>query len=138
VLTSVLPIDAARAGWQVDVASLTSSTSGDVIGARPSAEAGLEETLAHIWADTLGHPVVGLDQDFIELGGDSLTAIRLLTRIREATDVKLSRSSLFEASTVRQLAATISEMRSRGETGGDGAAASVEQAAIPRLSRPRT
>lgn len=133
VLTSVLPVEAARAGWRVGVDALAPAARSEV----PSAvEAdSLEEILAKIWADILGHPVVGLDQDFVELGGDSLSAIRLLGRIRTATNVELSRRSLFEASTVRQLAIEIAELQSCGADAAGPVAGTARSAAIARLSR---
>ncbi|MFE0649510.1 SDR family NAD(P)-dependent oxidoreductase [Streptomyces sp. NPDC059534] len=154
VLTTVLPAPAARAGWQVDVTVLggapaittdtgtpdagaegTGTATADG-GADGSTGAGLEQTLAAIWADTLGHPKIGLDQDFVELGGDSLTAIRLLSRIRQATRVNLPRRSLFDASTVRELAALIGTLR---EQGPQEAAAGTPAPAttITRVARPR-
>jgi acyl carrier protein len=138
VLTSVLPVDAARAGWQVDVGMLNGAATGrehaeqapDRVNGNGAVD--LERTLADIWADTLGHPDVGPEQDFVELGGDSLTAIRLLARIREETGVTLTRKALFAASTVRRLAGVVEDLRA-GDTNGEAAPAGP--APIARLSR---
>ncbi|MEV1082855.1 amino acid adenylation domain-containing protein [Streptomyces sp. NPDC050211] len=43
----------------------------------------LERRLAALWAQVLGRPSVGRDQNFFELGGDSLLAARLVGRMRE-------------------------------------------------------
>jgi aryl carrier-like protein len=47
-------------------------------------------TLASVWADLLAREEVTVPDDFFDLGGDSLTAIRLIARVRKATGVKLS------------------------------------------------
>ncbi|MEE3922672.1 phosphopantetheine-binding protein [Micromonospora sp. BRA006-A] len=38
----------------------------------------VEQTVAATWRDVLGVPEVGLDDDFFEMGGHSLLAIRML------------------------------------------------------------
>src|SRR6185295_4833205 len=43
-----------------------------------------EERLAGIWAELLRVPRVGVDESFFDLGGDSLLATRLVSRVREA------------------------------------------------------
>jgi nonribosomal peptide synthetase protein BlmX len=48
-----------------------------------------EEVLAGIWSEVLGVPVVGIDQHFYELGGESLRAMRIMARVRSAFKVQL-------------------------------------------------
>jgi hypothetical protein len=55
----------------------------------------LEEMLAGFFAHVLGMPRVGVHDDFFALGGDSLLATQLLSRLREATHVALSFESVF-------------------------------------------
>jgi acyl carrier protein len=47
---------------------------------------------------------VGPEDDFFELGGDSLTAVRVLARLAEQLDVKLALRDLFDHPTVGDLA----------------------------------
>ena len=63
-----------------------------------------EETLAGIWTDVLGIDRVGIHDDFMELGGDSLLAAAMLVQLEEALGKKLPLAIMFEASTVAQLA----------------------------------
>ncbi|NNE13065.1 MAG: amino acid adenylation domain-containing protein, partial [Ilumatobacter sp.] len=64
----------------------------------------LERTLVAIWADVLDGREVGVDDDFFELGGNSLDAMRVFARIERATGRELLLSTLFEAPTIAQFA----------------------------------
>ncbi len=68
-----------------------------------------ERTLAAIWADVLGVDTVGVDDDFFDLGGDSILAARVLTRIREASGARLTLRDVFTARTVSALAPLTAE-----------------------------
>jgi acyl transferase domain-containing protein/thioesterase domain-containing protein len=67
----------------------------------------LESTLAAWWQEMLGVKEVGQDDDFFALGGHSLVGVRLFVKIKKAFQVDLQLAVLFEARTVRQLAAVI-------------------------------
>ncbi len=64
----------------------------------------VEATLCEIWADVLGVPEVGIDDDFFVIGGHSLLANSVVSRVRSALDARLSIRDLFEARTVSRLA----------------------------------
>ncbi|WP_239615326.1 non-ribosomal peptide synthetase [Cohnella mopanensis] len=64
----------------------------------------LERRLSRLWADGLGRGSVGIDEDFFEMGGDSLTAALLLNRIHKEFHVEVPAAALFELSTARKLA----------------------------------
>ncbi|OWA08457.1 non-ribosomal peptide synthetase [Streptomyces sp. CS227] len=68
-----------------------------------------EETLAAIWAEVLGTERVGVHDNFFSLGGDSITSLQVVSRIRAACAVELSPRALFEQPTVAGLAATVAE-----------------------------
>ncbi len=65
---------------------------------------GTERTLAGIWAEALGVPGVGAYDDFFGLGGDSILAVRVLSRVREVFGVTLPARAAFDAPTVARLA----------------------------------
>ncbi|WP_231990721.1 condensation domain-containing protein, partial [Mycobacterium sp. 852002-30065_SCH5024008] len=67
-----------------------------------------EEILADIYAQILGLERVGVDDSFFELGGDSLSAMRLIAAVNTSLNTDLSVRAIFEAPTIAQLAPRIS------------------------------
>jgi non-ribosomal peptide synthetase component F len=63
-----------------------------------------EELLAGVFADLLGRPRVGIDDDFFDLGGHSLLATQVMARVRDLFGVELPVSRLFAVPTVEALA----------------------------------
>ena len=89
----------------------------------------VEEILAGIYAQVLGLDRVGVDDSFFELGGDSLSAMRLIAAINTGLDAGVSVRAVFEAPTVAGLAPRI------GSDEGGGLApltvAGVRPAVVP-------
>jgi thioesterase domain-containing protein/acyl carrier protein len=63
----------------------------------------VEEILAGIYAQVLGLERVGVDDSFFDLGGDSLSAMRVIAAINTSLDAHLAVRTLFEAPSVRSL-----------------------------------
>ncbi len=66
-----------------------------------------ETTVAQIWAEVLGASRVGAQDNFFDLGGDSILSIRVISRLRAAFGVELSPRLIFRNPTVAGLAAAI-------------------------------
>jgi thioesterase domain-containing protein/acyl carrier protein len=62
-----------------------------------------EEIVAGIYAQILGLERVGVDDSFFDLGGDSLSAMRLIAAINTSLDANLAVRTLFQAPSVRSL-----------------------------------
>ncbi|HEU4511197.1 MAG TPA: amino acid adenylation domain-containing protein [Pyrinomonadaceae bacterium] len=64
----------------------------------------IEEKLAAIWENLLGVERVGIHDNFFELGGHSLLATRMISHVREVTNVELSLRFLFASPTIAEIA----------------------------------
>ena len=67
----------------------------------------VEEVLATIWAEVLELRQIGIHDDFLDLGGDSLLAHQLVARVLAAFQVTLSVPTLFQSPTVADMAMVI-------------------------------
>jgi len=75
----------------------------------------LVEALTRLWTDVLGHDSIDPDANFFDLGGDSLLATQLVSRLRTRLGIELPISALFEAPTVRALARLASLAQGRAD-----------------------
>ncbi|MER7169890.1 type I polyketide synthase [Streptomyces mesophilus] len=71
--------------------------------------ASTSDRLRDLWVLTLGHDRIEPDDDFFDLGGDSLTAIDLMAQIRELFAIELTVGFLFEAPTLAELSEVIDQ-----------------------------
>ncbi|WP_049652116.1 acyl carrier protein [Kitasatospora sp. MY 5-36] len=69
----------------------------------------VQERLAQLWAARLEISSIGLDEDFFELGGDSLTAAELQGDIDREFGVEVSATTLFLSPTIAELTQVIEE-----------------------------
>ncbi|MBB6171866.1 acyl transferase domain-containing protein/acyl carrier protein [Nocardiopsis mwathae] len=81
-----------------------------------------EERIAALWQERLGIDGVGVDDSFVDLGGNSLVGLAIVAAIEKETGVRLSAAALLEAPTVRGLAGLVDGDR----PGGPGGAEAVE------------
>jgi amino acid adenylation domain-containing protein len=73
-----------------------------------------EELLAEIWAKVLKVERVGIHDNFFDLGGHSLKATQVISRVREALRLDLSLRVLFEAPTVAELSSRVEQIIAEG------------------------
>jgi len=73
-------------------------------GERETPRTPLEEKIAVIWRDVLGLEQVGMTDNFFDLGGHSLSGLRLVNQLREALGEHLALAIVFEAPTVARMA----------------------------------
>jgi NAD(P)-dependent dehydrogenase (short-subunit alcohol dehydrogenase family)/acyl carrier protein len=77
--------------------------------AAASAIGSVQDRLAEIWRQVLGRTRIGPEDDFFELGGDSLMGVALTGRIRDTFGVHLSIGALFDYPSLAALAAALRE-----------------------------
>jgi acyl transferase domain-containing protein len=65
------------------------------------------DRLRQLWTEILGEGDIGQDTGFFDLGGNSLTAVELMSRVRAEFDVELGVTALFDHPTFGELAAHI-------------------------------
>jgi len=87
----------------------------------------VEQTLTSLWAQVLDLKTVGVHDNFFDLGGHSLMAMRLIARVQKSFRVKLSLWGLFESPTIAGMAADIERAKDEDADGG--------AAEISRVSR---
>jgi amino acid adenylation domain-containing protein len=67
----------------------------------------LEQQLAEIWSGILKRSPIGIQDNFFEIGGNSLLATQIISSIRSAFGVELPLQVLFESSTIVELSSQI-------------------------------
>jgi acyl carrier protein len=82
----------------------------------PTLRNDIETRLAEIWGEVLGLPAVGCTTSLFDLGGDSLKAAQILSRVQEQWHVEFPLSLLFEGvATVEAMARWVAEHRGRSD-----------------------
>ena len=70
----------------------------------------LESIVTGIWESALGIKPIRVDEDFLDAGGDSITAAMITARIRQMYDVDIPLPMFFECMTVSEMANMIAEV----------------------------
>ncbi len=74
----------------------------------------IEQGLLEIWRDVLGEPSIDIHRNFFSLGGHSLIATQVVSRIRDVFRVELPLRAMFESPTIAGIAALIRVEQHRG------------------------
>jgi pyochelin synthetase len=111
-LTALVPETAASPGTKGGPGG-AGATGGLGAAGGPAARTGeataTERELIEVWASVLHVPPesIGPDSNFLDLGGDSLAAARVFTRVRKQFGVSITLDRLFDMRTVATMAAVI-------------------------------
>jgi acyl-CoA synthetase (AMP-forming)/AMP-acid ligase II len=87
----------------------------------------IEAHAARLFAGLLGRPVAGPDDNFLALGGDSLSAARLAQVVNETWGVELSASAVLAAPTVGAFAALLQAAIEDADALGDALQSEIDQ-----------
>jgi amino acid adenylation domain-containing protein len=85
----------------------------DLDGVYVEPRTSLEELLAKIWAEVLVLDRIGVHDNFFDLGGHSLAATRVVSRVLKQFQVEVPLKSLFHSPTVGEMAAVITEHQAK-------------------------
>jgi amino acid adenylation domain-containing protein len=75
-----------------------------------------EEVLVALWSETMKIDAVGVDANFFEMGGHSLLAMQLVSRIRQVFEIDLPLSAIFEFPTISGIGKQIDESMRSGRS----------------------
>jgi acyl-CoA synthetase (AMP-forming)/AMP-acid ligase II/acyl carrier protein len=75
----------------------------------------IENAIAKIWTEILGVDPVGIHDNFFALGGDSLSATRVVARLEDTLNLKTCLLTFFDYPTVAELAQMLAQNRSSGK-----------------------
>jgi phthiocerol/phenolphthiocerol synthesis type-I polyketide synthase E len=85
------------------------TAAGDYVAPRND----VERVLCELWESVLGSGQIGVEDNFFDVGGNSLVAVQLIASIRKVLDTKLPMRTLFEAPTPAGMAAAVIAIRSK-------------------------
>jgi amino acid adenylation domain-containing protein len=113
VMLEALPLNA---NGKIDRKALaaTPATQADACDSYVAPRGATEEMIAGVWAEVLRVERVGAHDDFFALGGHSLKATQVVSRLRRLFHVELPLRGLFAAPTVAELAESVEALRAVG------------------------
>ena len=89
-------------------------------GAYVAPTGALEQQIAAIWEEIAGGGRIGRDDNFFDVGGNSLNALHIINRLKEELELDIPLLGLFEYPTLGTFAAFLQREFLKGETGEQG------------------
>jgi amino acid adenylation domain-containing protein len=112
----VLPVLPLNINGKVDLRALPPVTSVDTSAQESEPRSDDEQKLAEVWCKLLGLDRVGIHDSFFEVGGDSLLAVQVVSRLPLIFGVELPVRALLESPTIHGLAQHLEVMRAAGRS----------------------
>ncbi len=110
-----LPLDV---NGKIDRASLPAPSESGATGAFAAPVTALERLVADIWGTVLGLDRASVEENFVDVGGNSLAAAKIVARLRRTLGLGFSVDMILQAATIRRLATDI-EARMRASLDAD-------------------
>ncbi|MER6036911.1 amino acid adenylation domain-containing protein [Streptomyces sp. NPDC001835] len=105
----VLPRLPLTPNGKVDRAALPKPDVVRVAGGAAAVRTDLERRIAEVWCEALGVEWVGAEDNFFDVGGDSLRLTSVVATLRERLGLKVTRLDMFGRPTVRAMAAHVAD-----------------------------
>ncbi|MFD7834767.1 amino acid adenylation domain-containing protein [Streptomyces sp. NPDC059761] len=106
VILDVFPV---TTDGKIDRRALARLESTDAGSGATAPRTRLEQEIAAVWAQVLGSGSFGVEDNFFEVGGSSLTAVRVVNRLRAQYDVRLPLGSFMDAPTIADTARALAD-----------------------------
>ncbi|WP_342342629.1 condensation domain-containing protein [Streptomyces scopuliridis] len=90
----------------------------------------VERLLCQVWAEVLGAERVGVHDNFFARGGDSITGLKVVTRVQKPLGCELSTRTVFDHPTVSAMAEAVARAQTPGHAHAPSPATSI--APVPR------
>ena len=114
----------------IDIGGMSANSDADAAASAERPVGSIETAIAARWREALGIERIGRHENFFALGGDSLMAAKVMARLADALDVRLTVRSLFDTRTVHALANLVQAERARQQggapSGNEGAGPDVD------------
>ena len=94
----------------------------------------VEKKIAGIWSIALGIKPIGIEDDFFELGGDSLMAARIVSEIEQKFSREISLDDFYHAPTIRKLSGLMKVSKHLDHVKEGRKLSAKNQSAIPPLN----
>jgi acyl carrier protein len=95
-------------GQQLQASAVRGDSGPSEQAAVPASD--IESRIADIWRDVLGTSTIGINDNFYDLGGDSLIATRIASQLKAVFQVPLDIRAVFATSTVAEQALLVEEL----------------------------
>jgi len=105
----VIPFIPVMPNGKIDRKALPNPELGNNVAEYVAPVTELEKSITEIWINNIGVKNIGTNDNFFNLGGNSLLAAKTMTQIEKLTGKRLSLANLFKYPTIRQLASIIND-----------------------------
>lgn len=112
----IIPVDnlPTNKNGKVDMARLPKPSEVHVKDSFKEAETAMEKLLADVWKSVLDNGEISVEDDFFQLGGDSIKGIQIISRLKEY-GLKISLKDIFTYQSIRNLAAHVEKASNRSQ-----------------------
>lgn len=110
----------AQAAARADTVAAPRHRRPDLSTSFQTPEGPLETQMVELWEDLFGIAGIGVDDNFLELGGHSVLGVQMISRLRQSFGVELPLRAIFDAPTAAKLARRVAKELAAKGAAADG------------------